>query len=164
MVDYKKMTLVVGMGHMHNLRNFIFKPASDDGFFVEPWKNRELADCAEFRFDQTTGLLAEILFFVSDEGLTRFLLDTRGQLYLYGAYGQINVLQMRSLGTVTNEDSHSEASAIRECLRAKILQRIAASINKLSQEEAQVRLGLLENSRLFSFHPVNYAYAMYERG
>jgi len=164
MADYKELTLVDGTKFIQNVWNFFFKPTGDEAFFVEPWDNRELADCAEFRFDQMTGLLTEILFFVSEEELIRFLLSTRGQLYLFGAYNQVDVCQMRSLGIVTNEDSHSEASAIRERLRAKILKRITATVNKLDREEVQARLALLENGRLFSFRPVNYAYAMYERG
>jgi hypothetical protein len=165
MSDYKELTLVDGTKFIPKVWNFFFKPTADENFFVEPWDNRELADCAEFRFDQMTGLLTEIFFFVSDEELIHFLLCTRGQpLYLFGAYNQLCVCQMRSLGIVTNEDSHSETFAIKERLHAKILKRITVTVNKLDREEAQVRLALLENGRLFSFRPVNYAYAVYERG
>ena len=164
MSSYKELKFADGTEFIQHVQNFFFKPIGEEEFFVEPWENRELADCAEFRFSQTTGLLTEILFFVCDEELVRFLLCTREQLYLFGAYNQVDVCQMRSLGIVTSEESHPEAYALRERLRAKILKKIIAPAIRLNEEEAQVRFDLLEKGKLFSFHPVNYAYAMYERG
>ena len=164
MSRYKILTSAKGAKYMSHIQNLIFKPIIEGEFFVEPWENRELADCAEFRLRRPNGFPAGILFFISDQKLADFLLDTLGQLYLFGAYNQVTVCQMRSKGTVTFENSPLEIGATRERLRAKITKRIGAQVNQLSAEEACVRFKILDRGRLFCFYPEEYAYAIYERG
>jgi hypothetical protein len=161
---YKELAVVEGTKYMQLVWNFFFAPISEEEFFVQPWGNRELADCAEFQVDQKKGLLVGIMFFVSDKKLKSFLLNTQGDLYLFGAFNQINVCQMRSKGIVTSEESHPKTEAIKKRLRAKILERTKTMISKLSEEEARIRFNILDRGKLFCFHPENYAYATYERG
>ena len=164
MSRYKKLTISDGAKFMQHVWNFIFKPISEGEFFVEPWESRELADCAEFRLDNTKNLPSEILFFVNDEKLIHFLLSTREELYLFGANGQMQVCQMRLKGIVTSEETHPETDVIRECLRTRISKRILANISKISEQEAQNRFKILDHGKLFSFHPTEYAHASYDRG
>jgi hypothetical protein len=164
MTRYKSLTIRNGTKFIKKIQNLFFKELKDEEFFVEPWDNKELADCVEFRLNQTKGLPNEILFFVSDEEIIRFLSNTHGQLYLFGAYNQVSVCQMRAKGTVTLEDKRSDVRIIREHLRTKISMRIVADPRIFSEKEVQDRFKILDQGVLFCFHPEEYAYDMYERG
>lgn len=94
-----------------------------------------------------------------------FLTETSGHLYLYGAHNQINVVQMRAKGTVSQEANDSpETERARERVRAKISGRIDSMIHKLSKREAEERFRVIERGQLFCFVPEEYAYYTYERG
>lgn len=163
MSRYEVLTIAKGAKYMPKVWNFFFESIDNGEFFVTPWakKATEVADCAEFRLSGST---PEILFFVLDEELARFLSSTHEQLYLFGAYNQVNVCQMRAKGTVTLEEAHPETEAIRERLRSKISARVGACVSKLSEQEAEKRFEILDRGKLFCFYPIEYAYAMYERG
>ena len=164
MTDYKVLPIHDGAKFMKKICNLIFKPINEKGFFVEPWENRELADCVEFRLDQANGLPAEILFFVSDKKIISFLLNTKGQIYLFGAYNQVYVCQMRAKGTIRLEEARPDIRIIRERLRAKISNKIETDPRVLSENEVQDRFRILDQGKLFCFHPEEYAYTTYERG
>lgn len=164
MTNYKVLSIPEGVKFIQYVCNLIFKPINEEGFFVEPWENRELADCVEFRLDQANGLPTEILFFVDDEKLIHFLLNTKGQIYLFGAYNQVEVCQMRVKGTVTLEEDRPDIRIIRERLRAKISNKIIKNTNEFSEKEVLDRFKILDHGKLFCFHPEEYAYDWYERG
>jgi hypothetical protein len=164
MSRYRNINATEGTRCLQLVWNFSFMPISESELFITPFGDRERADCAEFQVDQASGLLVRVPFFVNSEELTNFLINTKGQIYLFGAYNQINVCQMRSLGTVTSEENHPDTDAIRERLRAKIKARIGARINKLWGNEAQTRFDILDRGKLFCFCPEDYAFATYERG
>lgn len=163
MSQYKVLEYPDGAKYMPKVWNFCFKPLKENDFWVEPWKNRALADCADFRLG-ASHKGSEILFFVKDSELVRFLSDTPSQLYLYGTYNQINVCQMRAKGLVALVVDHPETESLKERLRGRITRRVGAFINKLSQEEADERFAILEGGQMFCFRPVEYAYHIYERG
>jgi hypothetical protein len=155
------MTAEEGRKFLPNVWNLFFKPFSEANFFVEPWENCELADCADFRMDSD-----EVFFFAADEGLINFLKEVRGELCLFGAYNQINVCQMRARGHVALAEDHPEIEQIRKRLRDSIQHRSGETprTRRLDKKEAGARLAILENGLPFRFLISSYAYSMYERG
>ena len=159
MTRYTEMTAEEGRKFLPNVWNLFFKPFTEANFFVEPWENCELADCADFRMDSD-----EVFFFVTDEGLINFLKEVKGELCLFGAYNQINVCQMRARGHVALTEGPPETEQIRKHLRDRIESRVGAPVHRLTEKEAKERCVILENGLLFRFLVSSYAYSMYERG
>jgi hypothetical protein len=160
------MTAAEGRKFLPNVWNLFFKPFTEANFFIEPWENREFRDCADFRLGSEKGQLDEVFFFVTDEELIRFLNETLGELYLFGAYNQVSVCQMRAGGTVALAEEHPEAEQIRKRLRDAIEHRAgeAPRTRRLNKKEAEERYAILENGLLFRFLISSYAYSVYERG
>ena len=148
---------------MQNVWNFCFKPLTEDNFFVEPWKNQELSDCAEFQPAQTEAESSKIFFFAGPE-LLILLTDTPESKYLYGAYNQITVCQMQACGSTTVATNHPEASAIEKRIRRRIVKRQNRRGGRLSAEEAAIRHVMLNTGTLLCFKPEAYGQAGYTRG
>jgi hypothetical protein len=163
-MPYTDMSVPEGRKFLPKIRNLFFKPLADENFFVEPWSNRELGDCAEFRLGAGKNGSDEVLFFVSDTGLISFLKEAKGELYLFGAYNQINVCQMRARGTVTLEEGHPEIGQVKVRLRSLIEPRVGSMVEKLDKAEAEERYAILNNGLPFCFRVGSYAYHMYDRG
>jgi hypothetical protein len=163
-MQYIEMSPSEGRRFMPKIKNLIFKPLTDENFFVEPWENRELGDCAEFRLSTGRNASDEVLFFVSNSELVSFLKNTKQELYLFGAYNQINVCQMRARGTVTLEEKHPDSESIKARLRTAIESRVGSMIDKLNEEQAEERYSILNSGVLFRFQMSSYAYHQYERG
>lgn len=164
MPQYIDMSISEGRKCLPNIQTLFFRTLKDESYFAEPWKNRKFADCAEFRLGNGRDGSDEVFFFVSDEELTDFLKSASGELYLFGAYNQINVCQMRARGTVVFEDRHSEVDQIKARLRTKIKSRVGSFFNKLDEAEAEDRYAILNNGLLFCFRVEAYAYHAYQRG
>jgi hypothetical protein len=164
MSRYEVLEAAEGVKYMPKVWNLHFKPLNEDNYFVEPWKNTALADCAEFRLSASNGGRSEVLFFVKDPELVDFLARSQEELYMYGAYNQINVCQMRAKGSVAKLDTYPEADSIKQHLRDRIASRVGAFVSKLSQDEANERYTILDQGQMFCFRPTEYAYGMYERG
>jgi len=160
------MTAAEGRKFMPNVWNLFFKPLTEADFFVEPWENCELRDCADFQLGIGGDQPGEIFFFASDEKLIKFLSETLGELFLFGAYNQVNVCQMRAGGTVALAEGYPETEKIRKRLRDVIQHRAgeAPRTRRLDKKEAEERFAILENGQLFRFLVSSYAYSMYERG
>ncbi|MDP2665059.1 MAG: hypothetical protein Q8P23_00180 [bacterium] len=141
-----------------------FKPIDDSSYFVQTGGNQELADCAEFQLGCGRDGSDEIYFFVENPLLVDFLKRTSDRLYLYGAYNQINVCQMRVLGSVTSETDNPETAGIRERSRSRITERVGVMVHKLTEREAEDRYRLIDNGHMFCFRCQEYAYETYERG
>ena len=162
---YKEMSAAEGGRCLLNVWNMLFRSLVDENFFVEPWENRELSDCAGFQPGSERDQLDRVFFFTTDEELIGFLKGAEGELYLFGAYNQVRVCQVRARGTVKFEEGHPETEQIRNYLYDAIEARVGASNhNKLSGREAEERYAILENGLLFCFRISSYAYHVYERG
>lgn len=163
-MQYHDMTEDQGREFLPKIENIFLKPLKEDWFFVEPWNNRELRDCAEFRLGPGREGPDEVLLFVSEAATVSFLAETTGDLYLYGAYGQISVCQMRALGTVRSAHAHPERDWIRTRLLGGIRERVRSCIDRLTPEDVALREQILESGTLFSFHIKRCAYHVYDRG
>ena len=161
---YKEMTIVEGRKFLPNVWNIIPKPLTEENFFVEPWENREMRDCAEFRLGNGRNGSDEVFFFVTDEELVRFLKKSVGELYFFAAYNQINVCQMRARGTVMLEEDHPDVEKMKKSMRTDIKRRVSSTVSKLNKKEAEERFAILSNGLLFCFQIKAYAYQTYERG
>ncbi len=141
------------------------KPLEEENYYVESWGNKALAECAEFRLDPGDGTRgSEIYFFAKDEELVAFLTGSSGQLYLYGAAGQVNVLQMRVKGSMTLEAASHEAQGIREHRRALITEKMGQLTDQYGRDRFKECIELIDTGQLFCFHPTEYAWSSYERG
>lgn len=161
---YTDMSTEEGREFLPKVWNLFFKPLTREDFFVSPFGNHKFRDCAEFRLGSGGTQSDEIFFFINDEDLVQFLKETTGELYLFGAYNQVNVCQMRARGTVKFEGEHLETEEIKKRLADIVRSRINVSINKLDRDEVEERLKILRDGLLFSFHINSYAYSTYERG
>ena len=164
MPKYTDMSAAEGRKCLPNVWNLFLKPLTEENFSVEPWENRELRDCAEFRLGAGKDPVDEIFFFVADERLISFLKETAGELYLFGAYNQINVCQMRVRGAFTCEEGHPEAEQMRKRLLDAVELRVGAGGHKLDEKKVKERRAILESGLLFRFQISSYAYSLYERG
>jgi hypothetical protein len=163
-MSYLSISPIVGMSRLTKVWNFFFKPLANAEFFVQASGNEELRDCAEFGLYGGACEPNEILFFVLDDTLVRFLEESAGEIYLFGANGQINVHQMRVCGTVTTAEGHPKTEQVRERLRNSIRKRIGSIIHGLDEKEAALRYNHLDTGRLFRFRATSYAFDRYERG
>ena len=123
-MPYRELSAVEGARYLPCIWNLFFQPLTEPDFFVGPWKNLELRDCAEFQGE-------EVLFFVADEKLVAFLDEAREGVYLFGAYNQITVCQMRARGTVVR----GEVGPATEQLRTRL--RVALERRELETPEIQ---------------------------
>ncbi len=154
---YKELPVEKGRKYLPHIWNLFFKPLDEPDFFVEPWRNCELGDCAEFRED-------EVSFFVLDAELVAFLDGAREGLHLFGAYNQVNVCQMRARGTVSRVDDPAEIARVKKSRRASITKRVGKTVDGLREEEADARRVIIDSGTLFRFSVTSYAHKMYERG
>lgn len=164
MPTYQKLEKSEGPRYLKHIWNMHFKPIDDSAYFVQTGGNQEIADCAEFQFGCGRDGSDEIYFFVENPSLDDFLKRTSGKLYLYGAYNQINVCQMRVLGSVTLETDNPEAASIRERSRDRIAERVGSIVHKMTERETEERYRLIANGQMFCFRCQEYAYETYERG
>lgn len=162
--EYIDLTFEEGRRYLPHIQNLFFKPLTEGDFYVEPWRNRELRDCAEVRSGVSEEEPDEVWLFTADPQLIAFFKATTEQLYMFGAYNQINVCQMRARGTVTCEEGHPETDQIKFRLWAGIQARVGTPVSRLSDSDAQERESLLKKGTLFCFRISSYAYETYERG
>jgi hypothetical protein len=158
---YKPIGVEEGREFFPKVKNLIFKPKTEPDFFVEPWDFQDRRDCAEFR---SGAVKDEIFFFVSDDELIDFLTKEGDDLYIFGAYNQVNVCQIRVRGKIRILQGYDEKDGIKLRLRKSIHQRIGAEINGLTDQEAKERYAILEAGTLFYCQINAYAYNVYERG
>lgn len=163
-MPYADLTAAEGRRHLPRVWNLFFKPLTEQDFFVEPWERCGLGDCAEFRMGNGENGSDEVLFFVTDPELIRFLLQTTEELYLFGAYNQVTVCQMRARGTVVQVTAHPEIEKIRASRHAAIELSFGRPTNGPQKKEAEERYALLNHGTLFRFRINSYAYDTYERG
>ncbi|HYF05574.1 MAG TPA: hypothetical protein VEA59_05365 [Patescibacteria group bacterium] len=161
---YTELSAEEGRIYLPSIVNLIFKPKNEPNFFVQPWENHALRDCAEFQLGREESAPDQLLFFVTDPELASALREETEELFLFGAYNQITVCQMRARGTVTLLKNYAQTEQLKLRLRAAIEVRIDSKLNKLTRQEARERFEILEEGSLFCFRVNSYAYSFYDRG
>ena len=156
-MPYTELEAAKGRKSLEHIWNLFFKPLTEPDFFVEPWENCELGDCAAFTGD-------EVWFCTNDAELVAQLEAAKEELYLFGAYNQVNVCQMRARGTVTRVSEDSKTKQIKSRLRAAITRRVGKMVEGLKEDEAQARRAIIDSGAVFCFRATAYAYDTYERG
>ncbi|MFZ2886708.1 MAG: hypothetical protein WA021_02695 [Minisyncoccia bacterium] len=110
----------------------------------------------------------KVLICVSDLETLRLIGNTPKELYLYGAFNQVNVCQMRARGTITGPLHRHDPEAIdcRTAMHARFVDRKPPRwrTKRLDDAEAQERFAILETGQFYVFVPAAFAYSMYERG
>lgn len=149
---------------MPNVQNLFFKPLSEPDYFVEPWRNRALRDCALFELadDKEARMFAQDIYsFLQDSAIIDYLSSVPETL-VYGAYNQVNVCQMRAHGTVSRVSDAADIDTRKQYLESGF--ESAKYRQRWKSEELAERQKLLENGTLFRIRLTAYAYGMYERG
>ncbi|HWQ60506.1 MAG TPA: hypothetical protein VN420_05190 [Candidatus Fimivivens sp.] len=157
------MDIAEGKKYFPKVWSLVPESLSNEDLFINPFYGGDLRDCAEFQTGTGKDQVGEVVLFVDDEEIIRFFEQT-AELYLYGAYNQVNVCQMRVRGTVKPEEDHAETERIRCRLKEVIRSRVGKQVNGLERDEAEDRYVILEKGRPFRFSPISYAYDTYERG
>lgn len=162
MSRYKALDMHDGQKYFSCIWNLFLQPLSNDNYFVEPWANVALRECATF--EMGGGHLSMILC-LSEESVLEHFAITPTEIYIYGAYNQIQVCQMRARGDVSIELPFAESKQHRATLLAALEQKMLASdIGRPSLKEMREALALAKGGRFFRFTPTKYALAGYERG
>ncbi len=141
---------------------FLFK---NDDFFAEPFSLRPL----RYRcyFEKSKGITEKltIYFHLSEEEKFNDLSPLPESIYFYGAFNQMTVYQMKSLGNIR---------IMTKGERTKFIKLITDRLNgknigdklplKPSTEEKEEALLKLQTGEFYCFNPLNYGYSTYERG
>lgn len=157
MINYNELSLSDGAKYLPRIKNFVFKTVDEDHYFVTSSEYEELALCAEFRLADVADALSLLYFFVDDEDTIELLRTYANDIYLYGTYNSVTVCQMRVRGTVVHEIEHLEERTLRARIRTNLSDLIEGKLVRRCER-------ILDLGQLFSFHPVQYAYRVYERG
>lgn len=165
MTGYTVLNPEKGEGYMPKVWNLFFKPIAETDYFVEPWGNLLVRDCSEFR-DGKDGSM-ELVFCGASETIETLLDDkAEADAMVYGAYNQVNVCQMRALGTVFRITSAEELESIKNLLRERVKskKKMNGSSIPMTNREVAERLAVIDGQPPYRFVPREYAYMTYERG
>ena len=159
----KKLTKKLGIKMLpHVWTIFLLK---EDDFFVEPFSFRSL----RYRcyFEKSEGLTEKltVYFHLSKDEKFDDLSPLPRSIYFYGAYNQVTVCQMKSLGNIremTKEEKTKFIKLITDRLNEKDIG------DKLPLEpttkEKKDTLSRLTSGEFYCFEPLDYEYSVYERG
>ena len=166
MPRYTKLPRETGESYLRHVRNLEFKTQEDADYFVEPWKHVARRDCSVFRrILQEDTLELELVFATDEADLIEMFVHRPTEPYLYGAYNQIVVCQMRALGWVLPMEEPA-IEAARQLLLSKLTGHARNDPLKepLDRIVLEQRIAMVRTGRIFTFVPHSYAYATYERG
>ena len=176
-MNYKELSLEEGMEYLQKIWNLFLK--EEDNFFAQPFSfTDERLRC----YFKKTPFELTIFFHLSDidEKYNKFKSHYENQpipfplpfkstppekIYLYGAFNTINVVQMRSHGTLreATEPEKEEFMTLMD-YRYKGVDIRDNFLNKPDKEELTRARFLLKSGKVYCFTPTNYAYSEYERG
>jgi len=143
----------------------------DENFFPNPFSFRQLRQRCFFN---KQGKISDdfLIYFhlTNDESKEFDLKPLPDKIYMYGAYNQVTVCQMRSLGEIremTNEEKNKFKELIEKRLEGKnigdsFMETIPKS--KISDLERTQIITLMQLGNFYCFKPLDYAYHVYERG
>jgi hypothetical protein len=144
----------------------------DENFFANPFDFRQLRQRCFF---DKSGTISEdflVYFHLSDKELKDFpdLMPLPEKIYLYGAYNQITVCQMRSAGNI-REMTESEKNKFVQLMEKRLsghdigdsFMKTVPKQKMLNHEILQV-IELMKFGKFYCFVPLDYAYDVYERG
>jgi len=138
-------------------------PSTDTGVFVNPFFDRPLRH--RCFFEKSKGLTKQLTVFFhlneeEDSGLFRL-----SEVFLYGAFNEITVHQLRVFGKIREMDRNERSGFIKI-----IKNRLAghASEDQLplmpTIQEKEKALKKLQGGRFYRFDPLYYDHGTYERG
>ena len=86
--------------------------------------------------------------------------------YLFGAYNEINVIQMRAEVSVTEITEKKACIKIIDLMKKRLSGENIGDrfLNEPDEEEKEKALNLLLEGRIFLFEPISYFYDSYQRG
>jgi hypothetical protein len=138
--------------------------------WAEPFSNRKL----RFRcfFEKSNGLAKRltVYFHLSEKELANEeeILESSDTIYLYGAFNQVTVCQVRSFGNIrmmTEEEKTNFVTLMKKRFSRK---KSKSDTDKLplamSFQELREALLLLKSGKFYCFEPLDYAYHVYEWG
>ena len=164
MPHYTDLDAATGLAFLPKVWNLVIKPATSDAFFPEPWENQHVRDCAVFAQHGTD---LEVLF-CGEPSAVEPLLDgaIAKWAWLYGAYNQIQVCQMRAEGylsrVVLPERILWAKRALLEQVRSK--RKANGDTRPMTEPETLRRVTMIARHPVYRFAPMKYACAVYNRG
>lgn len=149
-------------------RVFTLFPTTDANFFIDPFGLRRLRYRAYF--EKTTRSLKQelrVYFHLTpkeNEGLSisNYLTD---EIYLYGAFNEINVVQIKSRGVIEEilgESKEQFLAIIKDQLTGENISRIGPGPSKDDIRNALNDLST--EGYVYCFTPIDYMFSTYERG
>jgi hypothetical protein len=147
----------------------IFLEKEDANFFAEPFSNQRI----RFRcfFDQNGSEIAgkgklSVFFQLTKEEVEEFeLKKLPKKIYFYGAYNQINVVQIKSYGKIRTMTQEEKESFIIHAIEN--LQNKGKGPFSLRDKEKEAEVLSVIKSRkgeFYRFDPISYSFNTYERG
>jgi hypothetical protein len=141
---------------------FLFK---DDDFFAEPFSGRSLRHRCYFEKSKGINERLTVYFHLSEDERFDDLVPLPESIYFYGAFNEVTVYQIRSLGNIRKMTKRE---------RTKFIKIITDRLNgknvgdklwiKPTDREIEKALSKLTSGEFYCFEPLEYAYHIYERG
>lgn len=138
----------------------------DADYFVNPFSNRRLRYRSIIRKIPPSGEKILVYFHLSPQEGFPDLNPLPKTIYLYGAFNQINVYQVRCRGNIREMKPNEQKSFIRNVL-ARLIdhQDIGDKLRyKPSVQEEIKEASLINEGKYYLFEPLEYALGSYERG
>src|SRR3989344_2048547 len=127
-MSYTTLTPEDGEYYLPKVWNIAFISLTDENHFPEFWHDQLLRECSLFE-DAGSGKMK--LFVCGEQSSIKDLLGDKmkAEVFLFGAYNQVNVCQMRARGVISRVSSTAESERVRGLLRSQVRCRRKADGN-----------------------------------
>lgn len=131
--------------------------------FIDPFSLRSLRH--RCFFEKSNGIINNLLVFFHLTAEEEAAMTLSPNVYLYGAFNQVDVNQMRSCGRLRKLDRFERDRFIEKITNRldgkKIGDKLSPVIGRADKQEV---LQLLQSGNCYCFEPLKYAYQTYARG
>lgn len=137
-----------------------------DNFFANPFSNRNLR--LRCYFEKLEGISDKftVYFHLTRQEKDGFacLSPTPKKIYLYGAFSQRNVWQIRSFGNLREMNSAEVEKFVRIITRRLNGENVGDCLHpEPSENDRNEALAKIQNGSYYCFEPLDYAYHAYEK-
>jgi hypothetical protein len=167
---YATVDCFKGMSYLGQIENICLKKLKEPNFFVEPWKNKELFHGTIIETISERGSARMKLWILCPTDNLQELTAHTGNCYLYGATGQVNVLQLRVKGNLCHVHDDALASTWKKKISTRFLKEkiMPPPFSKYEERDTKIYMRRLfrpkTECQLFEFSPSDYATSWYQRG
>ncbi len=133
--------------------------------WANPFENRKLRPrCIFEKSNGISNKMTVYLHLTDEEIISEGIESITEEIFLYGAYNQVQVYQMKGIGKIremTGEEKKKFVKLVKDRLKGEnIGDRVDLSMSKNNDMIPKI----MTSGKFFCFEPTDYEYNMYERG